>query len=232
MDPNYPQYFQRGDTEGYALAYNGAYKTLLLTKPARGSVIARFPGYYVTEVNVKPNGAGEDGPGVMTFTVESVVAGGTSSPFDERKVSVESGRLEKSIFTNPYYDGLSDAAKAMIRKAVDEGVTPPDFAPGASAELKARARKLYSKLIKGNTHYVESAPVLTITTFSFLEPETGRTGRGTRTTEKPHPSAPGGYVWLKTVDDKNQDGARAKWQRIQKWEAADAWDEDHYNLPA
>lgn len=231
LDPNHPKYFQRGDTEGYALAYNGPYKSLLLGKPAKGSVIARFPGYYVTEVSVTPTGAGEDGPGLMTFTIESVVIGGTSSPADETKVNIESGRLEKSIYSNPFYDELGDEYKAEVRKAIEAGDTmPPPIE--AEGDKPAKAAKLFYKLINGNTHYVETSPVVTITTFSFTRPLAGRTGRGTRVTEKPHPAAPDGYVWLKTVDDINQDGARGKWQRVQKWEAADDWDVDHYTIPA
>lgn len=230
MDPNFPQYFTRGETEGYTLAYNGAYKTLMLGKPAKGSVIARFPGYYVSDVTVKPTGAGEDGPGMMTVTVESVVAGGTASPADETKVSIESGRLEKSIYSNPYYNELGDEYKAEVRKAIDAGeTTPPPIE--AVGDKPTKAAKLFYKLVKGETHYVETSPVVTVTTFSYTQPEAGRTGRGTRTTAKPHPAAPAGYVWLKTVDDINQDGARGKWQRVQKWEAADDWDVDHYTIP-
>lgn len=231
LDPNYPQFFQRGDTEGYALAYNGPYQALLLGKPARGSVMARFPGYYVSEVNVKPLGAGEDGPGQMTFTVESVVAGGTSSPTDETKVQIQSGRLEKSIYANPYYDELGEEYKAEMRKAIEAGeTTPPPV--DATGDKPTKAASLFASLIKGETHYVEAAPVVTITSFSFTRPTAGRTGRGTRTTEKPHPAAPDGYVWLKTVDDINQDGGRGKWQRVQSWEAADEWNPNHYNIPS
>ena len=106
---------------------------------------------------------------------------------------------------------------------------PPVEATGDKPQLAA---DLFYSLIKGETHYVQAAPVLTLTTFSFTKPETGRIGRGTRTTEKPHPDAPEGYEWLKTLDDKNQDAPRGQWQRVQVWEAADSWNPKHYDLPA
>lgn len=229
LQPGYPKLFARADGEGYRFEWRGPYQTLRAKKPAIGSVIAGYPGYYVDDVTAEPEGAGPDGPGVMRATVTSTVAGGTSSPTDETKVVIESGRLDKSIYACPAFDSISKADKLKLKKAVENGeaVPGPTF-PGPVSEP---LQELYNALADNQEGYVESAPVVKITTFSHTRPTAGRTGRGTRTTEKPHPAAPDGYEWLKTVDDINQDGKFGKWQRIVMWEAADVWRPYVYNIP-
>lgn len=229
LQPGYPEFYTRGDGEGYRLAYRGPYLTLMAQKPAKGSQLQGYAGYYVEEVTVKPDGAGKEGPGTMIVTVASVVAGGTTSPADETKVSIESGRLEKSIYACPAYDSISKPDKLKLKKAIEAGeaVPGPTF-PGPVAQP---LQKLYDAIANGEESYVVAAPVVKITTFSFTRPTAQRTGRGTRTAAKPHPAAPDGYVWLKTVDDINQEGGRGKWQRVQMWEAAEEWNTYHYNIP-
>lgn len=230
LQPGYPAFYARGDSEGYRFAYRGPYKTLLASKPIRGTKVEGWGNYYVEEVDVKPDGAGQDGPGTLTFSTASVVAGGTANPEDETKVSIESGRMEKSIYSCPAYADIPEAEITRIREAFESNKPIPIFADIGATWITA-AYRLFEYLNRGQDSYVLAAPTVTFVTYSYTQPITLRTGRGTRTTEKPHPSAPDGYQWLCTVCDINQDGGRGKWQRIVKWEAADEWAPFTYDIP-
>lgn len=227
LQADYPKFFSRGDSEGYRFRWEGPYRTLVAAKPQRGAVISGFPGYYVEELTIEPAGAGLDGPGVMMATATSVGVDGIATPEDQTIVEIDAGSLEKSIFSHPKIDGVvSKADIAAVKKAMENKEPIPG--PSLPGPLTEPLQRLADYLQKGGESYLVPAPIVQITTTSVNKPSVGQTGRGTRTTSKPHPSAPDGWVWLKTADKATQSGSKGKWQRVQIWSAAEDWDAYFY----
>jgi len=226
LQGDHPKFFSRGDSEGYRFRWEGPYKTLLAGKPKRGAVIAGFPGYYVEEVLVEPAGAGLDGPGIMMATATAIGVDGVATPEDQTVVEIDSGSLEKSIYAHPKLADLSPEDIAAVKKAMENKEPIPG--PSVPGPLSEPLQKLADYLKKGGESWLVPAPVVQITTTSVNRPTVGAIGRGTRTTSKPHPAAPDGYVWLKTSDKAVQQGAKGKWERVQIWTGAEEWDEYFY----
>ncbi len=226
LQPGFPKFFERGDSEGYRFEWQGPYRTLMAQKPTRGSVIAGYPRWVVDEVTVEPLDAGTEGVGVMRATASSTVSGGTSSPEDDTIVEIDAGSLEKSIYGHEKLAAVSAEDIAKVKKAVENNEPIPG--PTLPGPLSEPIQKLADYLKKGGEGWLVAAPVVQITTTSVARPTVGAIGRGTRTAEKPHPAAPNGYIWLKTGDKALQQGAKGKWQRVQIWSAAEDWDEYFY----
>jgi hypothetical protein len=226
LQGDYPKFFSRGDSEGFRFRWEGPYLTLLAQKPQRGAVILGYPGYYVEEVTVDPAGAGPSGPGVMMATATKVGVEGVATPEDQTIVEIDAGSLEKSIYSHPKLAGLSAIEIAAVKKAMEDKEPIPG--PSIPGPLSEPMQKLADYLKKGGEGFLVAAPVVQITTTSVNKPAVGTIGRGTRTTTKPHASAPDGWVWLKTADKAVQQGAKGKWERVQVWSAAEEWDEYFY----
>ena len=227
LQPGYPEFLSRGDSEGFRFVWEGPYRTLLAQKPAKGAQINGYPGYYVDDILIKPREAGPDGPGVMNVSVVGMGSGGTATPdaaVSDEVVEIDAGSLDKSILTHPRFAQIPEKEVARIRKAVeDKAEAPPEF-DDIGASWIDEAYKLFALLSKNVETYMVSAPVVTITTTSITKPGVGKIGVGTRTADKPHADAPDGYVWIKSGDRAIRQGAKGKWERIQSWMAADDWD--------
>ena len=226
MDPNYPEYFRQGGNEGYRFAYNGPYRALLAAKPADGDQVKDFPGYYIGDLAIKPLGQGLDGAGVMTVTATSVVGGGTSTPEDQTVTEIDSGRLEKSIFQHERFAGISVENVRILKKGIEEHTPLDELA--LVAPVPTSVPELYELLLRGQDTYIVSAPVVRITKTSSAFSGVDPVGVGTRTTDKPHPDAPDGLVWLTTASRATQTGRRGKWEKVTEKSGADEWTEIIY----
>jgi len=227
LQPGFPKFFSRGDVEGYRLCYRGPFLTLKSQRPARGSQLQGYAGYYVEEVTIEPDGAGTAGPGTMLVTIASAVPGGTTSPADETVIEIDAGSLEKSIYAHPEFKDIEKADIAKLKKALENKEPVPG--PTLPGPLEGPLQKLADLLQRGTESYLVAAPIVRKTTTSHARPTIGAIGKGTRTTTKPHPAAPDGYQWLKTADKATQTGAKGKWERIEQWTGADVWDETLYS---
>jgi len=111
--------------------------------------------------------------------------------------------------------------------AQNESVPGPSL-PGPVSELAAQ---LWNRLLLGRETYLESAPVVTITRYSYSRPAVGRIGRGTRTAEKPDSAAPDGYEWIITAWKARRQGRKGKWEEYVVWSGAEVWDNLTYDIP-
>lgn len=232
LQPGYPKFFSRADSEGYRLVYSGPYKTLMAQKPVRGQQLQGYPGYFLDELLIEPEGAGKDGPGLMSVTVSRIapeppVGGGS---VDETEVEIDAGGLDKSIYACPAFADIDKETIAAIKKAVEANETIPG--PTLPGPLEEEVQALADLLLKGQETFFVGSPQVRIVTTSHRKPTVGKVGRGTRTTDKPDPSAPDGYEWLKMADKATRTGRKGKWQRIQVWAGADEWAAIVYDEPA
>lgn len=226
-DPSSGDYSINGDSETYTLLYNGSVTALRAAKPARGAVVPGYTGFTVVDVKIKVLGAGLEGPGQMTVTLERENSGGISGGEDDQvTVEIDAGRLDKSIYQHKRFKDLSREQIANMQKVIEnkETVPGPTF-PGPVVEA---VQKLYDRLARQQEGYFIASPTVRKVTTSVNKPTVGKIGIGTRTTDKPHPSAPDGYVWIKSADRATQTGRKGKWERTEVWDAADDWDEYIY----
>lgn len=218
----YPELFDRGDTEGYRLCYRGPFATLLAQRPKRGGVLSGYPGYAVEDVSVKPDGAGREGPGTMLVTVARDGDGSGASITDDSVVEIESGSIDKMLLSHPRFVNITAEDAKKVRDLIDQGKPLPN--PGARADID----NLYALWLKGVESYTVEAPAVRKTTFTATRPTVDKIGIGTRSVDKPHPAAPNGYQWLKISDRAIRQGRKGKWERVEVWQAADAWSEYLY----
>jgi hypothetical protein len=215
------------------LAYRGPYITLRAQRPKIGQSISGYAGLTVEQTQTKPDGAGTNGPGTLTVTLsnETTPPDAVSSGGSDITVEIDAGQLQKSVYDNPKFSGLTNEEKAKIRKAVEDNKTEPPALVPRDNNINL-ASDLFYLLIGGTDSYLCASPTVKITTRSALRPTVGAIGRGTRMTAKPDPAAPAGYQWLKTGDRAVRQGRGGKWERVEEWTGADEWSPILYSNPA
>ena len=229
LQPGYPDYKVNASGEIVVLVYGGPYKALLAAKPYSGQLVTGFPYIPVSEVNVKPLGAGITGPGTLTITLQQD-SSSTSSALLDQTDEIDWTELTKPIEKAPcfnaggtyelYHDDLDDieqwknAATKALRKQIYE-------------ILSLNAQKFVDKIRAGEESFFVPAPLARRTTRSFNL--TSGTTLGKIIVGKPFPECPNGYIWLTTADRSLRQAPRGKWERVQEWTGAQKWDTDLYS---
>jgi hypothetical protein len=252
LQPGYPDYTANAAGETIVLVYGGPYKVLMSGKPSVSQVVAGYPYTPVATVNAKPLGAGVDGPGTLTITLQQD-NGSTSSALLDQTDELDWTELTRAIELHPRYNGTAGQGNAFggtrlstaaVILSGDSSATPltsiwDQLKEAASiatrnalvaripdSSSKTLVLDLEVKFKAGTTNYVAPAPVARRTTRSFLKPT--NVTQGKLETPSAFAGLPAGYMWLKTADRSLRQGKRGKWERVQEWTGATIWDTDLY----
>jgi len=117
LQPGFPKYTMRGDASVYRFRYKGPMAKLEKEQPTYGANVRGYPSLYrVEEVEIEPDAAGRNGPGTMTFSLVAETYGGSGTAVGEEIVEIDAGGLEKSIFDNPAFAGLTKWSARVCEK--------------------------------------------------------------------------------------------------------------------
>jgi hypothetical protein len=216
--PGSPKVINSGSGNRTIRTYRGPFSALDSAQPGVGQTVDGSIGKVET-VEIQPDGAGTDGPGTMIVTLAD----------DQVTFEVDGATLEKPLERHPLYNAGGD--KALTDADLDKIATWKNASNAAEratayAALSDNAKHFVSKLRRGQESYLVPAPVARKTTRSYVKPTTATIGK--RGAPGGFPDIPEGYEWLKTNDKGIKQGARASWERVEEWTAADTWDHDIY----
>lgn len=232
LAPGFPRRRRNATADQIVLTYRGPYTSLVSGEPDPGDAISGYTGYSVESVETYPDGAGTDGPGTQVIILSADSPAVLTSEASEDVEEIEAGVLEKKLESHPIYQ--SGGTKELTTADLDDiaewrAATTAAQRASLYGDLSANAQHFVAKVQRGIESYLVAAPVTRKTTRSYAKPTVG--GIGTRTTSQPVTASPSGYQWLKTGDRAVRQGPNGKWERVQEWTGADAWDSDLYPAP-
>lgn len=235
LQPSYPLREKTPEGVRISLVYRGPYLALIENEPDvlilftdldevyTGALDEDiFEGLYLAAVETSPDGVGSQGPGTQRLLFQPINPGATTE--------VDVGILEKPIETHPYYSLITSAQWARFNtwEAEPDPTLKGDLQykiPGTEEveTLTGILAGLAQKKLSGTTTYILPAPIVRRTSTSLEEPETGGVGK----ISDPG-SGPEGYQWLKTADRAIFRKSDGRWERIEEWTGAEAWDSELY----
>jgi hypothetical protein len=232
--PSSPRRVLTATAQRVVRVFHGPYSALVAAEPDIGSEMVGFSGLYVEQVETVPDGAGADGPGVMTVTLAVEWVAGTDSGLPSYEC--EWTMIERDLRLHTRYatggaNALTAADLTQLKKweGEDDEAKRAAFqftkADGTSGTLSANAQHIAGKILRGQTSYIVPAPVARRTTYSYSVPSTS--GCGQRGNPPAATGYPSGYEWIKTSDRRMRQGS-GKWERIEEWTGADTVDADIY----
>ena len=158
--------------------------------------------------------------GQLTYTYEQKIDLGTEgTQLPEPTIEVIWQELRKPVTEHPAFASLSAETIKAIRDAAEEPLEDATLPP----EAGEAGGQLYDLLIKGVTEYATGVPVVRRNSTK----RAGDAGGGNAwTRESPPVSVPGSWEWMKTADERREDGDT--FTLVEEWTGANSWDSTLY----
>ena len=242
--PESPTIDNEGNTDSYVVTYDGPFLVCKNSRPPKGATLPGYPGCYVERSTVTKQKGGKGTLVVYLFKPGAPVISPINIPSDAPSEEIDWVTLEKPLETNPVfneetgrywltYDDLVDIEfwkqekrpdlRKLFQYLPEDAVSDDD-----AVELSDNAVVFCQKLLRGGEVWRAFYPVYRKTEVVLFHPAAGTCGMIQDPPGAAGVNYPPGYVWMKTADRAVRSSRRGRWERIQEWTGAQAWDADLY----